>query len=190
MASILSEIHGQNIIHQDINSRNILVSSKGETVHICDFGIASRIEGQMDIKARPEKILGTLPYISPEQTGRLDQLVDERTDLYSLGEVLYKLMTSQLPFSAEFPMELIHATLSRIKLPVEKVQMYNLLIILHALKAEYEKARDVGKHALELLDFRLPEDNMRQLPFIQFINPSIGKKHALMEDNDPDIIFI
>ncbi|MFV9691378.1 MAG: ATP-binding protein, partial [Desulfobacteria bacterium] len=117
LAAILSEIHGQNIIHRDVNSRNILISSKGKTVYICDFGIASRIAGQMDIKARPEEILGTLPYISPEQTGRLNRFVDERADLYSLGVVLYRLMAGQLPFSAESPMEWIHRHIAR--MPVE-----------------------------------------------------------------------
>ena len=117
VSAILSQIHEQNIIHKDIASRNILVSSKSGRVYIIDFGIACRISDQANIKAQPEKILGTLPYISPEQTGRVDRCVDERSDLYSLGVVLYELMTGHLPFSAESPIAIIHQHIA--KMPVE-----------------------------------------------------------------------
>ena len=98
LARILAEIHRQNVIHLDLNSKNILIGNKQQSVHIIDLGAASHIDRTGQLKVRPDQTLGTLPYISPEQTGRINRTVDERSDLYSLGVVLYELMTRQLPF--------------------------------------------------------------------------------------------
>jgi serine/threonine protein kinase len=96
LARILGGIHEQNVIHLDLNSSNILIGKKQGAVHIIDFGSASRLTGNVHQKVRPDQMLGTLPYISPEQTGRINRAVDERSDLYSLGVVLYELMSGQL----------------------------------------------------------------------------------------------
>jgi serine/threonine protein kinase len=98
IARILGEIHQQNIIHLDINSSNILIRKKRREVHLIDLGSAS---------------LENLSYISPEQTGRLNRSLDERSDLYSMGVVLYELMTGQLPFDSKDPMEVVHYHIAR-----------------------------------------------------------------------------
>jgi PAS domain S-box-containing protein len=108
LARILGKIHQQNIIHLDLNSKNILIGNKQQAVHFIDLGSASYIDSKDYQRVRPDQLLGTLPYISPEQTGRINREVDERSDLYSLGVVLYELMTGQLPFNSKDPNVLIH----------------------------------------------------------------------------------
>ena len=96
LSRILAEIHQQDIIHLDLNSKNILICKKDLAVHLIDLGAAARISGNGHQKVRPDQMLGTLPYISPEQTGRINRAVDERSDLYFLGVVFYELKTGKL----------------------------------------------------------------------------------------------
>jgi serine/threonine protein kinase len=108
LTRILAGIHRENIIHLDLSSRNILIAGEERAVHLIDLSSASRIDADGHQKVQPDRILGELPYIAPEQTGRVNRAVDERSDLYSLGVVLYELMTRQLPFDSDDPAELIH----------------------------------------------------------------------------------
>jgi serine/threonine protein kinase len=121
LTRILEKIHQKNIIHLDLNSKNILIANEHQAVYIVDLGSAFRIFGNVHQKVRPDQMLGTLPYISPEQTGRINRAVDERSDLYSLGVVLYELMTRQLPFDSKDPMQLIHHHLTRIPVSPSEV---------------------------------------------------------------------
>ncbi len=121
LTRILGKIHQQDIIHLDLNSKNVLINDKGPTLHIIDLGSAARITGSVHQRVRPDQMLGTLPYISPEQTGRINRAVDERSDLYSLGVVFYELMTGQLPFDSKNALELIHHHIARV--PVSPVEV-------------------------------------------------------------------
>jgi serine/threonine protein kinase len=80
LAGILQRIHERRVIHLGISSQNILVADKQRAVHVIDLGAAFRIEGSGEIRVGPDQILATLPYISPEQTGRINRAVDERSD--------------------------------------------------------------------------------------------------------------
>ena len=113
LAHILAKIHEQNVIHLDFNSHNILIGNKGRALHFIDLSAASRIDGNVLHKIQPDQALGNLQYISPEQTGRINRAVDERSDLYSLGVVLYELMTRRLPFDSKDPADLIHDHIAR-----------------------------------------------------------------------------
>ena len=84
LARILAKIHEQNVIHLDLNSQNILIGNKGRALHFIDLSAASRIDGNVLHKIQPDQALGNLQYISPEQTGRINRAVDERSDLYSV----------------------------------------------------------------------------------------------------------
>ncbi|GAK49842.1 ATP-binding region ATPase domain protein [Candidatus Moduliflexus flocculans] len=113
IAQILGEIHQHHLIHKDINSQNILIQPEQQNVTIIDFGIASKVSLKMPHLGHPDLLEGTLAYISPEQTGRMNRVVDERTDLYSLGVTLYEMFTAHLPFESDDPMELVHAHLAK-----------------------------------------------------------------------------
>ncbi len=111
ICEILDQVHHDDIIHKDINSHNILITPSYE-VHLIDFGLATRLNTKSEIRTVSNYVAGTLGYISPEQTGRVNHVVDLRSDLYSLGVVLYELFSGQLPFSSQDSMELIHAHLA------------------------------------------------------------------------------
>jgi len=113
LTRILGRVHQQDVIHLDLNSGNILIGEKEHRVHIIDLGAAFRIGGNGYPRVRHDQILGSVPYISPEQTGRINRVVDERSDLYSLGVVLYELMTHRLPFDSKDPAEVIHQHITR-----------------------------------------------------------------------------
>lgn len=109
----LSAIHRQNIIHKDINPGNIVMDHLNGHLKIIDFDISSQFDVKVAYLSNPEKLEGTLPYISPEQTGRVNRRVDHRTDLYSLGISLYELATGELPFRHESPLEIVYDHLAR-----------------------------------------------------------------------------
>jgi predicted ATPase/class 3 adenylate cyclase len=109
IAKTLSDIHSRNIIHKDISPGNILIDPKSLETIIIDFGISSKFNLKNQHLGNPEKLEGTISYISPEQTGRMNRFVDYRTDMYSLGIVLYELLTGKLPFESKDAMGLVHA---------------------------------------------------------------------------------
>ena len=109
LSRILSEVHSEKIIHKDINSRNIIIDKEKGKVFLLDFGISTRLNLKKKSLENPERLEGTLLYVSPEQTGRMNRMVDYRTDLYSLGVTFYEMLTGQLPFQSADAMELVHA---------------------------------------------------------------------------------
>jgi diguanylate cyclase (GGDEF)-like protein len=114
---ILDLIHRQKIIHKDINPTNIIWNPKTNRVNIIDFGISTELSRETQTILNPEILEGTLAYMSPEQTGRMNRAMDYRTDLYSLGVVFYQLLTGVLPFDTKDPMELVHCHIARNPIP-------------------------------------------------------------------------
>lgn len=109
----LAAIHRQNIIHKDINPGNIIWNPRTGDLKIIDMDIASIFDIKISFSGNPEKLHGTLPYVSPEQTGRMNRTVDYRTDLYSLGVTFYEMLTGKLPFRHSDPMKVIYDHLAR-----------------------------------------------------------------------------
>ncbi|MBF0423937.1 MAG: serine/threonine-protein kinase PknK [Magnetococcales bacterium] len=109
IAEILGRIHKRRIIHKDINTSNIIWNQETGQIKFIDFGIATSLESEAPKVIAPEQLEGTLAYISPEQTGRMNRDVDYRTDLYSLGVTFFHLLAGRLPFDFRQPMELVHA---------------------------------------------------------------------------------
>ncbi len=97
----LGEIHAVNIIHKDINPANIVFNPETKELKIIDFGISTQLSRENPTLKNPNVLEGTLAYISPEQTGRMNRSLDYRTDFYSLGVTFYELLTKQLPFPTE-----------------------------------------------------------------------------------------
>jgi PAS domain S-box-containing protein len=106
-------IHAAAVIHKDINPSNIIYNPVTRKLQVIDFGIATVLTWENPEIKNPDGLEGTLPYISPEQTGRMNRSVDYRTDYYSLGITLYELLTGKLPFETKDPMELIHCHMTR-----------------------------------------------------------------------------
>ena len=104
----LGEIHTANIIHKDINPSNIIFNPKTQQLKIIDFGISTALSRETLTLKNPPVLEGTLAYISPEQTGRMNRSLDYRTDFYSLGVTFYQLLTHRLPFESSDALELIH----------------------------------------------------------------------------------
>jgi predicted ATPase/signal transduction histidine kinase len=113
LATMLGKLHQQGLIHKDIKPASILVDSATDAVWLTGFGIASRLPRERQSAEPPEMIAGTLAYMAPEQTGRMNRSIDSRSDLYSLGVTFYEMLTGVLPFIASDPMEWVHCHIAR-----------------------------------------------------------------------------
>jgi PAS domain S-box-containing protein len=118
----LRQLHERGLIHKDIKPANVLVNPATGRVWLMGFGIASRLPRERQSPEAPEFIAGTLPYMAPEQTGRMNRSIDSRSDLYALGVTLYEMLTGSLPFTASEPMEWVHCHIARHPVPpVERI---------------------------------------------------------------------
>ncbi len=113
----LGAVHAANVIHKDINPSNILFNPETSQIRIIGFDTATRLSRENPVLKNPQIIEGTLAYISPEQTGRMNRSIDYRTDYYSLGASLYEFFTGKVPFDSPDPIELIHCHMARWPLP-------------------------------------------------------------------------
>ncbi|MBG1243248.1 AAA family ATPase [Nostoc sp. NZL] len=117
ICDILGRIHAANVIHKDINPGNIVLNLDTGVVKIIDFGIATQFNRTNPTFKSPHVLEGTLAYLSPEQTGRMNRLLDYRTDFYSLGVTFYELLTGHLPFPTTDILELVHCHIAKVPVP-------------------------------------------------------------------------
>ncbi len=143
LAIAISQLHQRGIIHKDIKPANVLVNSATGQAWLTGFGIASRLPRERQSPKPPEFIAGTLAYMAPEQTGRMNRSIDSRSDLYSLGVTLYEMLTGVLPFDATDPMEWVHCHVARQPPPITE----RLERIPEAISAIVSKL--LAKHAEE-----------------------------------------
>jgi hypothetical protein len=117
LARVLGEVHRRGFVHKNVKPSHVLVNSVTGQVWLTGFGIASRLLRERQAPESPETIAGTLAYMAPEQTGRMNRSVDSRSDLYALGVTLYQMLTGSLPFIASQPIEWVHCHIARQPIP-------------------------------------------------------------------------
>ncbi len=113
LAAALGRLHERGLIHKDVKPAHILVNVATGAAWLTGFGIASRLPRERQAPEPPEVIAGTLAYMAPEQTGRMNRSVDSRSDLYALGVTFYEMLTGAPPFTAADPMEWVHCHIAR-----------------------------------------------------------------------------
>ncbi|MBP0001082.1 MAG: AAA family ATPase, partial [Cyanobacteria bacterium SID2] len=120
LTEALHYLSQQRIIHKDIKPTNILIHPETHHIQLIDFSISSLLPKEQQQPLDPKSLEGTLGYISPEQTGRMNRGIDYRTDFYSLGVTFFKLLTGKLPFETCDPMELVHCHIAQsVQFPLE-----------------------------------------------------------------------
>ncbi|HUA56426.1 MAG TPA: AAA family ATPase [Candidatus Sulfotelmatobacter sp.] len=143
MAGALRHLHERGLIHKDINPANVLVDGATGRVWLTGFGIASLLPRERQSPEPPEFIAGTLAYMAPEQTGRMNRSIDSRSDLYSLGVTLYEMLTGSLPFAAAEPMEWVHCHIARQPvMPAERMAAIPHPVLAIILKLLAKNAED------------------------------------------------
>ena len=117
LSTAIHHLHQHGVIHKDLKPANVLVNAVTGQCWLMGFGIASRLLHERQAPEPPEIIAGTLAYMAPEQTGRMNRSVDSRSDLYALGVALYEMLTGGLPLTASDPMEWVHCHIAREPVP-------------------------------------------------------------------------
>ena len=117
LSAALRGLHGSGLVHKDIKPSHVVVDATKSKVWLTGFGIASRLPRQRQSPELPESIAGTLAYMAPEQTGRMNRSIDSRSDLYALGVTLYQMLTGSLPFTAADSMDWVHCHIARKPVP-------------------------------------------------------------------------
>ncbi|MBP0596118.1 AAA family ATPase, partial [Paraburkholderia sp. LEh10] len=117
IAAALGKLHQRGLVHKDLKPAHILVHCADGQVRLTGFGLASRLPRERQAPEPPETIAGTLAYMAPEQTGRMNRSIDSRSDLYAFGVTLYQMLTGVLPFTAAEPMEWVHCHIARKPVP-------------------------------------------------------------------------
>ncbi|MEG4345055.1 AAA family ATPase [Microcoleus sp. A003_D6] len=157
LADILHYLYQNRVIHKDIKPANILIHPETKQIKLIDFSIASLLPRETQEIQNPHVLEGTLAYLSPEQTGRMNRGIDYRSDFYSLGVTFYELLTGELPFISEDAMELVHCHLAKQAIPLHQLHPEIPLVLSHivsklmAKNAENRYQNALGlKHDLEI----------------------------------------
>ncbi|MEG4942340.1 AAA family ATPase [Microcoleus sp. F4-D5] len=157
LTDIIHYLYQNRVIHKDIKPANILINPDTKQIQLIDFSIASLLPRETQEIQNPNILEGTLAYLSPEQTGRMNRGIDYRSDFYSLGVTFYELLTGQLPFIYDDPMKLVHCHLAKESIPIHQIKPEIPLILakivskLMAKNAEKRYQSALGlKHDLEM----------------------------------------
>lgn len=185
LSETLMELHRHGVIHKDLKPDNIIINERTGQVCIIDFSHSTRLLGENLKSSTTHSFEGSLPYMSPEQTGRMNRAIDYRSDLYSLGVIFYEMLTGQLPLHAETKMDWIHAHIAKKPIPphhrvpelpriISEIVMkllsktaeeryqsaYGLLIDLASCRQQWETSGEIAVFSLgevdELSQFQIP----------------------------------
>ena len=141
LANALGRLHEHGVIHRDIKPANVTVDITSGRVWLTGFGIASDLPRERQAPDPPETIAGTLAYMAPEQTGRMNRSIDSRSDLYSLGVALYEMLTGTLPFAASEAIDWVHCHIARRPAPPETQKRGSASAIGDRLEASSQSPR-------------------------------------------------
>ncbi|WP_442936894.1 AAA family ATPase [Nostoc sp.] len=147
---MLDILYRERIIHKDIKPANILINPETKQVKLIDFSIASLLPRETQTLINPNVLEGTLAYISPEQTGRMNRGIDYRTDFYSVGVTFYELLTGKLPFASNDPMELVHCHIAKMPMALENREEIPQVLCDIVMKLMAKNAEDRYQSALGL----------------------------------------
>ncbi|MEH2285719.1 MAG: AAA family ATPase [Nostoc sp.] len=176
LTDILHQLHQQRVIHKDIKPANILIHPDTKLLKLIDFSISSLLPKETTEIQNPNVLEGTLTYLSPEQTGRMNRGIDYRSDFYSLGVSFFELLTGKVPFDSQDPMELVHCHIAKLPPSVCDVNSEIPLVvgeIIHKLMAK--NAEDRYQSALGLKhDLHLCREQLNEIEKIEHF--PIGKR--------------
>ncbi len=145
IAECVVAVHDARWLHRDLSPRNVLVEPQSLEVHLIDFGLAVPLSagiGSSDTSLGKGMLSGTLPFIAPEQTGRMNRGCDFRSDLYTLGATLYYSVVGHPPFQITDPLELIHAHLAQRPTPVRELRSQFPVVLSDLIQKLLEKEPD------------------------------------------------
>lgn len=175
LSKILHDLHQHRVIHKDIKPANILIHPHTKQVQLIDFSIASLLPKQTQEIKSPNVLEGTLAYISPEQTGRMNRGIDYRSDFYSLGVTFYELLTGTLPFICDDPMELLHCHMARTLIKFGNTAEIPQVIADIVMKLMAKNAEDRYQNALGLKhDLDICFEQLKHIGKVEYFE--IGKR--------------
>ncbi len=192
ISDILHYLHQNRVIHKDIKPANILIHPQTQEVKLIDFSIASLLPKESQEIKNPNSLEGTLAYISPEQTGRMNRGIDYRADFYALGVTFYELLTGELPFQSDDAMELLHCHIAKSPLSLgnrergtgksEQIPqvLSDIVMKLMAKNAEDRYQSALGlKHDLETCLYQLKDAG--KIEHFQIAQKDIGERFLIPE---------
>ena len=179
LAGILKEVHQQGILHKMINPFNIFVDPASGNIKLTGFGLATTLPRENSTTLSPQLTGETLPYISPEQTGRMNRPLDYRSDFYSLGATLYELFSGRVPFVSREAMEIIHAHIARQPPSPDEIEpqvpgvLSNMVMKLMAKRAEarYQSHSGLAADLLACVDQLENHGNLSDFPLARHDMP-------------------
>ena len=189
MAATIHEVHKHHIIHRDIKPSNFIFNQAENTVHLIDFGLATKIDIKNSIDTAPDRLAGSLPYISPEQTGRMNRPVDYRSDIYSLGATYFYMLTGQPPFLSGDAAEIVHSHIARTPRspdelnPLVPAQLARMVLKMLAKNAEERYQSGAGIQA----DLERCLESLRTTGEVESFEP--GKRDAALFLRIPEKLF-
>ncbi len=184
ITSILGQLHQRYLIHKDINLSNILLNTTTKQLKLIDFGISTVLSRETSTFRNPNLLEGTLAYISPEQTGRMNRSIDYRTDFYSLGVTFYELLTGQLPFPMPDALEVVHSHIAKQPVPVHLLKPdipHQISEIVLKLMAKNAEDRYQSAYALQVdLEKCLQQwDTTKQIQLFSLENVDVSDRFEI-----------
>ncbi|MEG4034420.1 AAA family ATPase [Microcoleus sp. S36b_A4] len=186
LTDIIHYLYQKRVIHKDIKPANILINPDTKQIQLIDFSIASLLPRETQEIQNPNILEGTLAYLSPEQTGRMNRGIDYRSDFYSLGVTFYELLTGRLPFISDDPMKLVHFHLATPSKPIHEINpeipviLSQLVSKLMAKNAEKRYQSALGlKHDLEICLGQLQKTG--QIEYFELGNRDISDRFTIPE---------